>query len=83
MPFLLHDPDGKKFRTHIQIEVSAQIPSLIHKAAIRAGDPSNAAYIRRVLCESLAADLVMDAAELLAEQPQPRPPRQRTVEDVV
>jgi len=63
--------------------VGLRFPSLIHRAATATGDTSNAAYIRRVLCEHLAADLGMDVEELLAEQPQPRASSQRTVENVV
>jgi hypothetical protein len=83
MAYLLHDAEGKKYRTHIQVEVSSRVPSLLHRAAVAAGDTSNASYIRRVLCEHLAAELGVDAAELLAEQPRPRALSQRTVEDVV
>lgn len=64
MPFRLSE-----FTAKVQFTTSARTPSLIYRAAVKTGLPSNTAYLQRVVAKALAADLGLDEAELLAELP--------------
>jgi hypothetical protein len=64
MPFRLTEERAK-----VQFLTSARLPSLIYKACLATGQPSNTAYIQRAVCEALARDLNIPLTDLLAEQP--------------
>ena len=67
MPFRLDE-----FRAKIQFLTSAEMPSLIYKAALATGKPSNTVYIQHAVCEALARDLGLDLETLLSNLPEPR-----------
>jgi hypothetical protein len=64
MPYRLNE-----HRAKIQFLTSARMPSLIYKACVRTGIPSNTAYIQHAVCEALARDLDIPLDDLLAELP--------------
>lgn len=67
MPFRLNE-----FNAKIQFLTSARMPSLVYRACVRTGIPSNTVYIQHAVCEALARDLDIPLEELLAELPEPR-----------
>lgn len=67
MPYRLNE-----FRAKIQFVTSAQMPSLIHRACVRTGKPSNTVYIQHAVCEALARDLDLPLDDLLAALPPPK-----------
>lgn len=69
MPFRLDE-----FRAKIQFTTSAQMPSLIYKASLVVGVPSNTVYCQYALCDALARDLGISIAELRSKLPVPRGP---------
>ena len=54
------------------VNASAQMPSLIYKAAMRTGKVSNTVYIQHAVCEALSRDLGIALDDLLATLPEPR-----------
>lgn len=73
MPFRL-GREGFEGRAKIQFTTFLRMPSLIYRACLATGIPSNTVYVQRAVCEALARDLEMDLAQLLAELPTPRGP---------
>lgn len=69
MPFRLNE-----YRAKIQFVTSAEMPSLIYKAAVATGTTSNTRYIQEALCASLARDLDIPMEALLAALPPTRGP---------
>jgi hypothetical protein len=67
MPYVLNE-----FKAKIQFVTSARMPSLIYKACVRTGCPSNTEYIRRAVAEALARDLGVPLEEITADLPKPR-----------
>lgn len=64
MPFRLDEHTAK-----IQFMTSARTPSLVYKACIVTGLPSNTAYIQRAVAEALSRDLKIPLQTLLDELP--------------
>ena len=64
MPFRLNE-----FRAKIQFVTSARMPSLVYKAVVATGKPSNTVYIQHAVCEALSRDLGIPLQELLDELP--------------
>jgi hypothetical protein len=67
MPYRLNE-----HRAKVQFLASARIPSLLYRASVATGLPSNTVYVQRAVCEALARDLDLDLDELIAEQPPSR-----------
>ena len=67
MPFRLDEQRAK-----IQFVTSARTPSLVTKAAIATGRPSNTVYIQHALCEALSRDLGIPLEDLIEELPPPQ-----------
>ena len=67
MPFRLNE-----HRTTIKIITFAQMPSLIYKACISSGCPSNTRYIQEAICEKLARDGIEPLESLKAKLPPTR-----------
>lgn len=63
-----------EFRAKIQFVTSARMPSLIHRACLITGTPSNTRYIQEALCERLSRDTGIPLDDLLSELPPPRGP---------
>ena len=72
MPFRLDPERYGEFRGKIQFTTSAQMPSLIYKACLATGCPSNTVYIQYAVCEALARDLDLPLEDLIASLPTPR-----------
>lgn len=64
MPFRLDE-----HRTTIKIITFAQMPSLIYRACLATGTPSNTRYIQEAICEKLARDGIEPLPSLLAKLP--------------
>jgi len=64
MPFRLDE-----HRAKIAFVTSSRTPSLIYKACVKRGLPSNTAYLQRAVAEALARDLEIPLEELLDELP--------------
>ena len=67
MPYRLTE-----FTAKVQFVTSARMPSLIYKAALATGKPSNTVYIQHAVCEALARDLDLDLDTLLEALPPPK-----------
>lgn len=68
MPFRLNE-----WRAKIQFVTSAEMPSLIHRAAEKHGYVSNTHYTQHALCHALSRDLGIPVERLLVNLPPPRP----------
>jgi hypothetical protein len=67
VPFRLDE-----FRAKIQFITSAEMPSLIYKACLETGKPSNTVYVQHAVCEALSRDLGIPLDDLLDNLPTPR-----------
>lgn len=67
MPFRLNE-----FRAKIQFLTSAEMPSLIYRACVTTGTPSNTRYVQVAVAERLSRDLDIPVEDLLAKLPPTR-----------
>ena len=67
MPFRLNE-----HRAKVQFLTSAEMPSLIYKACVATGAPSNTRYVQVAVCEALARDLGIPLEDLLERLPATR-----------
>lgn len=67
MPFRLNE-----FRAKVQFITSAQMPSLVYRACLKTGVPSNTRYYQEAVCERLSRDLGVPLEELLDSLPPTR-----------
>lgn len=61
-----------EFRATIKFITNVEMPSMIYRACLKTGKPSNTQYIQHAICEALARDLDIPLEELLANLPPPR-----------
>lgn len=59
-------------KTKIQFITSVRMPSLVYRAVVATGKPSQSVYIQHAVCEKLSRDLDIPLEELLAELPKAR-----------
>ena len=59
-------------KTKIQFITSVRMPSLVYKALLATGKPSQSVYVQHAVCDALSRDLGIPLEELLAELPKPR-----------
>lgn len=64
MPFRINE-----HRTTIKFITFAQMPSLIYRACLATGVPSNTRYVQEAICEKLARDGIEPVESLKAKLP--------------
>ena len=64
MPFRLDE-----FRAKIQFVTSSEMPSLIYKACLKTGAPSNTAYLQMAVAEALSRDLDIPLEQITSRLP--------------